>query len=333
MLYCTECVRDARERLEELPTVKITKQVGFVLVIAAACVFSGCIPINPANDPSLSERTILTSEDYRYYVVTKYNGVPAYEGTAEIVDYVGTSEDLVIPSEIDGIRVTSVSGIKNKVLKSVVFPESVELIRFAFGDCQLTSFSIAESGKPLNIYSSFNTNKLSNITIPARTVNLEQSFAENPIVSVTFTGSKVESFVGEAPNKNTYWLFYSYMLGKKPGTYEQREDGIFFNQQPATVPALLFQDTGVFLEAIDGKAQSTVGRGVKVWIVRPGSHVLTLRYGMSTVAADKVSNVASTGNTQFPATFVGGKQYRLKAVTNDGGVGGTVRYYAEEFQW
>jgi len=308
------------------------KQSGFIFILVAACLLAECVPIkNPANDPSLTERVILASGDYRYYVVTAWNGVPAYAGTIEIVDYAGESKDLIIPSEIDGKPVAAVAGIKNKMLNSVTFPGSVTLIRGAFENCRLTRINISEEGKPLTIHSSFNANQLTSITIPARVVELGQSFKENPLTSVTYMGSGIKSIVVGSLDKNSDWLFYSYMLDKKPGTYEQRNNGVYFNGQPAIVPALVFEDSGVFLEAVDGEVKPLMGTGARLWVIHPGKHTLTLRYAMSTVTGpNKATNVTSTGNTQFIGTFESGKRYKLKAVTRGMGAVGTIEYFAEE---
>lgn len=71
---------------------------------------------------------------------------------AEIINYKGTDENVVIPSEIDGNTVVKISGFKaKKVIKSVVVPDTVDTVGDnAFLDC-VNLESIVLPDKPLCI--------------------------------------------------------------------------------------------------------------------------------------------------------------------------------------
>ena len=71
------------------------------------------------------------------------------DGTAEINDYTGKETEIVIPSEIDGYKVTSIgaSAFKDSNIKTIVIPDSVTRIgNEAFAGCAgLTSITIPAS--------------------------------------------------------------------------------------------------------------------------------------------------------------------------------------------
>ncbi len=83
-------------------------------------------------------------EDFHYYIYEK-NGV----SEISISGYNGEEENVVIPSEIDGIPVTNISGIStqlNSGIRSVVIPDSVRVIGdSAFVNMDLTSVTIPDS--------------------------------------------------------------------------------------------------------------------------------------------------------------------------------------------
>ncbi|MCR5542022.1 MAG: leucine-rich repeat domain-containing protein [Ruminococcus sp.] len=81
---------------------------------------------------SASAADALTYGDYEYHLTYKY-------GTVEIVKYNGTDEVVEIPSEIDGIAVTSIyrnAFSDNKTIKSVAIPDGVtDIGHDAFSGC------------------------------------------------------------------------------------------------------------------------------------------------------------------------------------------------------
>ncbi len=89
------------------------------------------------------------------------------EKTGTITKYLGAEKDVVIPSEIDGIKVVHIGGeaFWNKALVSVVFPSSIISIgKSAFAGNQLASVVIGDN--VTNIENrAFNCNNLTSVTI------------------------------------------------------------------------------------------------------------------------------------------------------------------------
>lgn len=92
------------------------------------------------------------------------------DGKAEITAYTGSESEIFIPSDFDGVPITSVGNNAFKschTLRSVVIPDSVTLIRdYAFYDSGLTSVIIGNSVVNIRPYAFLYCKDLSNITIP-----------------------------------------------------------------------------------------------------------------------------------------------------------------------
>lgn len=87
-----------------------------------------------------------------------------------LIRYTGSDTDVIIPSEINGHRVTFLEETfsRNKDIKSVTIPESVEAIGdSAFGGCSnLESVQIGENVKGLGYYAFGGCTALKEITLP-----------------------------------------------------------------------------------------------------------------------------------------------------------------------
>ena len=88
-----------------------------------------------------------TNGDYKYKILD--------DGTASITGYLGKSNDIVIPSEIDGYKVTTV-GCKAiravRYLNSIVFPDSIVTIeRGALGKCTFDTVTLGKNVRYLGI--------------------------------------------------------------------------------------------------------------------------------------------------------------------------------------
>lgn len=87
-----------------------------------------------------------------------------------LIRYTGSDTDVIIPSEINGHRVTFLEETfsRNKDIKSVTIPESVEAIGdSAFGGCSnLESVQIGENVKGLGYYAFGGCTSLKEITLP-----------------------------------------------------------------------------------------------------------------------------------------------------------------------
>jgi hypothetical protein len=109
-------------------------------------------------------------------------------GEITITGYVGTTTDVRIPSQIDGLPVTKigVEAFMGKNLTSVTIPDSVTYIsNWAFQNNQLTSVTLPDNIIEIGMLV-FAGNQLSSITIPSSLTYMGyQAFADNPLTSVT----------------------------------------------------------------------------------------------------------------------------------------------------
>ena len=107
--------------------------------------------------------TVYTSGDYKYVLLE--------DGTAEITDYKGRAKELIIPSELDGYRVTAI-GVRAfcycTSLTSVSIPDSVTSIGdYAFAGCNsLTSVSIPNSVTSIGNEAFYECKSLASVSIP-----------------------------------------------------------------------------------------------------------------------------------------------------------------------
>lgn len=168
--------------------------------------------------------------------------------TGTITDYDGTNgpKDVVIPSTIEGVAVTSIgnSAFESKSLTSVIIPDSVTSIGIdAFAWNSLTSLNIPDSVTSLGARS-FSKNNLTSVTIGAgvtvllndifnsnnftavvipETVTETRSdvFYNNPITSITIgSGVTIASSMGEFGDYSHPKFRETYNDGgKKAGTY------------------------------------------------------------------------------------------------------------------
>lgn len=93
------------------------------------------------------------------------------DGTAEITEYTGSGYDIVIPDNLEGIRVTAVGDavfFGNTELHSVSVPEGVTILgRQAFGMCKnLASVTMPESLTTLGDLAFENCSSLTSVKIP-----------------------------------------------------------------------------------------------------------------------------------------------------------------------
>lgn len=105
----------------------------------------------------------VNAEINEYYYKTKG------DGTAEIILYTGSKPEVEIPTEIDGIRVTSVGRLafSSSDLLRVIIPETVkEIHEYAFGMCEkLNSVVINSKEVFINNYAFYRCGELANVTI------------------------------------------------------------------------------------------------------------------------------------------------------------------------
>ena len=112
--------------------------------------------------------------------------------SVEITGYIGTTQNVTIPSKIRGLPVTSIgeTAFRGKNLTSVTIPDSViEIGEMAFIDNQLTSVTIPDSVTVIK-QEAFAFNQLTSITIPSGITEIWFGvFRDNQLTSVTISDS------------------------------------------------------------------------------------------------------------------------------------------------
>jgi len=113
-------------------------------------------------------------------------------GGVKITKYIGTRQNVVIPSTIDSMRVTEIGAFAftNKTLNGVVFPNTlIEIGEGAFSGQSLTSISFPSSLRKIH-RRAFRGNKFTNIIIPNGVIYVGISaFEENPIETLVIPQS------------------------------------------------------------------------------------------------------------------------------------------------
>ncbi|WP_207696677.1 hypothetical protein DOK67_0002255 [Enterococcus sp. DIV0212c] len=104
------------------------------------------------------------NEEYKYSIANSSDG----GGMVILNEYIGTSKDVVIPSEIDGFPVKQIgpSAFEDKKLNSVVIPEGITYIgAWAFALNNLYSIKLPNSLKKMSL-GAFAACRLSSISMP-----------------------------------------------------------------------------------------------------------------------------------------------------------------------
>ena len=129
--------------------------------------------IGSDNDPLLNARNIIYSEnpsDYAYSVNTSGDGVT-------ITKYNGEAKRVIIPSELDGKKVTAIGNdaFLTKQITNVIIPEGVTSIgEQAFYSCRdLTKVKIPQTVKSIGKQAFYNCRSLEEATIPEELTSLE----------------------------------------------------------------------------------------------------------------------------------------------------------------
>ena len=161
------------------------------------------------------------------------------QGNVTITGYRGTAKQVVIPSTIEGVKVTDIRSdvFRRKQLTSVTIPNTITIIATdtfrenqinsvtipnsitiigdrAFMYNQLTSVTIPDSVTSIGI-SAFQNNQLTSVTIPKSVTSVGKSaFHNNQLTSITIPTNV--SYAGEFPNN---FKAYYDSQGRKGGTY------------------------------------------------------------------------------------------------------------------
>ena len=134
---------------------------------------------------------------------------PSADGTyAEVADYVGTSERVVISEKYEGMPVSKIadSAFEGKSITSVYIPSSITSIgKSAFESCSsLTSVTFGEKSRleSIGIRAFFGCGRLANIDVPNSVTSIsgEAFFWCSSLANVTFAENSQLTYIG-------YWAF------------------------------------------------------------------------------------------------------------------------------
>ena len=188
------------------------------------------------------------------------------DSTLRIISYNGDDAEVIIPSEIDGKKVTYIddSAFQNCTsLTSVTIPNSVkEIGAFAFLNCtSLTSVTIPESVKEIRDGAFYNCTSLTSVTIPSSVTEIqgsafgyyddEEDWETKKLDSFTITG-----YTGSAAYKYAKDNGFKFVsLGEVlPYTYDELEDGTL------EITGYYGEDTELTIPSeIDGKKVTKIG--------------------------------------------------------------------------
>ncbi len=145
----------------------------FLAALLALSLTFGSVAL-PAAESGVIARGVNISASAEVYGDFEYDFLD--DVTIEITKYVGNDEKVVIPSTIDGKRVTSIGGLAFQncsTIKSVIIPDGVTTIGWAsFDECSsLESITIPDSVTSIDEVAFENCTKLTSITIPNRVTN------------------------------------------------------------------------------------------------------------------------------------------------------------------
>ena len=152
-----------------------------LMLIFIAATINIIIAQTPITDFEYELITSDTGKLFRYDDDDEEKGVYLHVrkvDTVAITKYLGRSSHVVIPASIDGYPVTEVWSIfeKNKNIKSVVIPDSVEVLAGTFAFTNITDIVLPNSIKLMS--GTFYSSKITNIKLPKNLKAIgDQAFA------------------------------------------------------------------------------------------------------------------------------------------------------------
>jgi len=189
------------------------------------------------------------------YIALSENGLLLNKDTGEIVQYIGTSLDVVIPAEIEGFAVTRIEyggGLTDLVIPSEIAGVVVTSIgMYSFYYTGLTSVTLPETITEIQDMA-FYGNLLESIVIPAGVETIENNaFGDNPITSITIMGEELRF--------NDDWEMIGFPLTLASYIFVTA-DGLVFNLDTGEIVAY----SGVLTELIipseiDGVIVTSIG--------------------------------------------------------------------------
>lgn len=134
---------------------------------------------------TINDKTVLKGE----YTPLKYFTFDSNSGTISASSEHDIEKDgienLVIPNEINGVKVKNITGFSDKSLKNVILPKDLETISdIAFSQNSLSSIVIPNKVKRIGSYA-FQDNQIENLYIPTSVTEIGNfAFRENHLSSV-----------------------------------------------------------------------------------------------------------------------------------------------------
>ena len=289
-------------------------RAGKKTVIAA--VLAGLIAIGCATT------TLVTGDGLFEYQLQAEALISSGPKVVNISKYLGTDKDLVIPGEIEGSIVRSIShpgfgfrmsdapgkyvgAFEGKSLTSVIFPDSIRTIEMRV----------------------FARNNLTNVTLPNK-VSLGQSvFAENPITSFTL-GTDIKC---HPDSLNTLAPYY-YGNKKQAGIYTLDDNTWKFNDVVLNLPIIIrtifTNETSISMVGLDGNVFSILMEnpyemnntpdGIEYWIP-VGTRTLGILKNDKKLEG-VVSLTAGTPNAELQGNFQSGTIYEVREKADKTGV-------------
>lgn len=155
-----------------------TGKIITIFTVFLLCAIMLCCPINAyghedSSEPYINNNDLLISGDWQYYDMGE---------TVCVCGYTGKDEKITIPSEIDGKRVTKVSGRKSRTetlarlsifygdaagVKEVIVPEGIIAIGiYTFENSVIEKISLPKSLISIGYCAFYNCTELTSVTIP-----------------------------------------------------------------------------------------------------------------------------------------------------------------------
>jgi hypothetical protein len=177
--------------------------------------------------------------------VSEFELLQNKSGGVTITAYRGNAQDLTIPSEIGGQKITVIGSraFFGKELRSVTIPEGVTLIAFyAFADNRLESLVIPQGVVTIE-YEAFSGNELTSVELPESVTSIGvRAFANNRLNAIVMPGRVnfigKDAFTGNSftgitigANRNIFtsqgfelsFVNYYASTGKKAGAYAKAD--------------------------------------------------------------------------------------------------------------
>ncbi len=238
--------------------------------------------------------TVTEASDFTYSVLE--------DGTIEITGYTGEATDVIIPAEIDGMTVTTVSGFyQNTRVTSVVIPEGVTSIGGqAFYRCvRLMSVTLPESLVSIGKQAFFFCTSLTSIEIPENVSSIDVG---NQIYNAfSYCQKLTEITVSE---QNSYYASYDGVLYNKSMTElllcPAGKESVAIKEGISTIGQEAFAECDKLTSVIIPRYVRMIES--EAFISCENLKEVTLQDGLTTIGSNAFSNCPSLTSIAIPNT-------------------------------